>query len=669
MKTLQRVLAGTLVFVWPQLALAHDGPDGKITHRHNEVKAQPDGTAEWREAEVGDLIYKQGRVNTLEASTAAVLMRDQGSVAMRANTLLIIYGHHALRDKKIIAMEAELERGALRSRLGELEGGSTSEVTTPGAETTMTGGNSLIKVDDEGTSRIHNHGEGETNVQAKRGGKTKVKRGMGVKVEKKKRARKPIPLPPTPGWAGGTQVFLGVSGQISELSGAWAAVPEAETYYVEVARDAEGIDVISAIEVPKSVAGFEVHGLPAGSYHVRVASVDDDQFESIPSDAYSVELVDVGLAGPGGVGPFWPTDGGLTPVPLVLPGTALELPAGIRCGPSADALEARPLFIEAGTHELVCERDDGATVAAFPVEVPALGAQVEDGEDAAAPAPSATLELPRGVEVTRELRFDTDLELPPTLYLMPPEGIEVVRVEPGAEPGSWSLTLIADETVPADAEIGLSFVDPASIEGELPSFASVRVEVVEPPEPSEPPPPPTKPERHMFEFGVAGGLVLLSESHGLFRPSSSSHQPFNRPAGEVVLRAGYYPLRWVGIELDGRLIPTRVANDERALAYSIRAQVLGQLPYRVTPYLALGGEMLGVRSDPVALGSDLDFGVHFGGGLKVYITPKLAFRAGVTGMFHEGLGDTRSTHLEVDFGLSVVLGRRSAGRQVKGSAD
>lgn len=654
MSYLQRGFFGALLSVGPMLtpveAAAHDGADGKVTHRHNEVRAQPDAEADWRDAQVGDLIYRQGRVNTLDASTAAVSMREQGSVSMRANTLLIIYGHHALRQRKVIAMDAELERGALRTRLSELEGGV---VASPSADTELEGGNSLIKVDDEGTSRVHNHGEGKTEVKAKRGGKVAVKRGMGVKVKPKQRASKPIPLPPTPAWSAGPQVFLGVAGRISELRGSWAPVAAAESYFVEVATDAEGIQVISAIEVPKTVSGFEVHGLPAGSYHVRVASVDDDQFESIPSQAFEVELVDVGLLGPGGVEALWPEDT-LTPVPKVLPGTALELPTGIRCAPPGEPRVARPLFVTPGVHELECEREDGAAVAPFAVEVPEIGPGVRsDGEAGLRDA----FELPRGQLVTRELVLDSALELPRELYLTGPEGLEIHELTPGAQPGSWAVTLRASAQVPDEVELGLSFVDPGSVELELPAFVRVRVQVVEPePEPE----PELGPERNMWELGVAGGLWALSEHHGLVGPDSAQ-VPFVRPAGVLALRAGYYPRSWVGVELDGRLSPTRTALDDSALLYSVRAQLLGQLPTRLTPYLSGGVQLLGVRSGADALGSDSALGGLLGTGLKLYLDRRLALRAGLGVSFHPGAEGRVAASTEFDLGLSFVLGRREPG--------
>ncbi|MCA9685470.1 MAG: FecR domain-containing protein, partial [Myxococcales bacterium] len=512
-----------LVLAGQRSTWAHDGPDGQVSHRNNDVRSQPSANVEWHPAELGEPLYKQGRINTFEDSTAAVTLRDNSTVALRANTLMIIYGHHALRDKHVIAVGAELERGALRARLGELEGGQQAVVSTPSAAAELAGGNSLLKVDEQGTSRIHNHGDGNAEVAANKGGRTRLARGMGVKVEVDRRASKPIPLPPTPGWVDAPRIFLAVPGHQSELRGRWAPIAAANSYFVEVARDVEGVDVISAVEVPASTQDFEIHGLPVGSYHVRVAAVDADQFESIPSDALDLELIAVDLLGPGGVAAAWPEDDATSPRPSVLPGTTFELPPGIRCSGSDGRLDARPLLLRPGVHEASCEDDQGRPVVAFPIEVVDLGVGLGDTGDLAG-------EIVRGQISTHEIRVapPSGLALPSTLHVQAPAGVEVRAVEAvdeGGEPGLWRLTLLAGPEAPAEVALGLSFVDPAPLGDSSdtvdPRFATVSLRVLEPPAATAPEP---APERHMVELGLAGGLLFIAPDHGLYRPSTSEHR-------------------------------------------------------------------------------------------------------------------------------------------------
>ena len=635
-------------------ALAHDGPDGQISHKHNEVRSQPSANTEWHEAQVGESLFKAGRVTTESESMAAVLFRDSSSVALRENTLLIVYGHHALRDKHVIAMGAELERGTLRSRLGELEGGAQQQaiIASPSAATSMTGGNNLLKVDAAGTTRVANHGDGQTKVASNAGGETKLAKGMGVKVESNKRAAKPIVLPPTPTWSSGPELFLTVPGQLSEVRGAWLPVAEAHGYYVELAHDESGVDVLAAIETPGNADRFEIHGLSAGRYFVRVAAIDDDQFESIPSQGRALELIDVALASPGSAAVIWPDDASAA-VPRVLPGTALELPQGVRCGPDSESLVARPIYVEPGVTTLVCQSDEGREVAAFPVDVAALAAAFTDAE---------AFRVERGARVTREIAVDSSVPLPDQLYVQPSSGLSVESVETIETVGErrWRVTmLVADDAPTLGGQLELSLIAPVP-DQPFASFASVAVEVIEPSAVDESAAP-ERPERHMLELGLAGGVFIPSPNHGLYRPSTSEQQAM-RTSAQVAARAGYYPLRYVGIELAGRVMPTRITDGQRVTAWSLRGQLVGQLGTRVTPFVLVGAELIGVASPASALGRDSDFGVVVGGGLKAFVLPRLALRLGVNVGIYERLGDGFTAHVDADLGLSFVLGRRSAGR-------
>ncbi len=635
-------------------AAAHDGPDAQISHTHNEVRSQPAPSTQWHDAELGEALYKKGRVNTGDEATAAILLRDDSTIALRAKTLLIVYGHHALRNKKIIAMDAELERGTLRARLGELEGERKAGVKMPGGEAKLAGGNNLIKVDDEGTGRVANHGDGQTSVVGNKGGNRKLKKGMGVKVKKNKPVEKPILLPPTPSWTPGTTVFLTAPGRRSTIRGTWGTIPKAETYFVEVASDPVGLDVLSAVEVPKQVDNFEVHGLPVGRYHVTVAAVDDDQFESIPSEVYSVRLVEVGFEGAGGTQPLWSEDN-LTPVPTVLPGTVVTLPEGVRCASSADApLESSVTLMNPGTADLRCETDAGETVEGFPIEVVDLGVGMAVPDDAKADA----LMVTRGRQVTREIQIDADIPLPDQIFLDTPEGVRVDSIESLGE-GRWSVTLFAEEGSPANADIGVSFVGEDGGAAPGTTFTTVSLTVSDPEEAA---PEPLEPERHMFELGIGGGLFLASDRHALFRPAVADQQPLRRPSPEVLIRAGYYPIRWVGVEIAGRYAAARTVDGGFAPLWSARVQLVGQLPSRVTPYINAGIEAIGISSSDDVLGRDTDYALVVGGGLKAYVTRRVALRLGAGAVIADGPLRSLVPNFEVDLGVAVVLGRRSADR-------
>jgi hypothetical protein len=653
MKSLQLVsfaLALTLALA-PVPLLAHDGPDGTISHKHNEVRAQPTPSEPWHDASLGETLYKAGRVSTAGDSMAAVRLRDDSTVAMRQNTLLIVYGHHATHRAEVIAMEAELERGTLRARLGELEGGRAAHIASPSATSELAGGNTLIKVDDQGTARVANHGEGNTAVVAKRGGKTKLDKGMGVKVEVGKRAAKPIVLPPTPTWLAGPRVFLSVPGQRSEVRGRWATLEQAQGgYFVELARDDAGTDVLAAIEVPSSADSFEVHGLPAGRYHVRVAAIDGDQFESIPSDASALELLDVALAGPGGAGVEWPSDSA-SPVPRVLPGTTLELPSGVRCGETLEQLVEAPVYRTPGPTTLVCRTDDGREVEAFPVEVVALAPALTDAE---------AFRVVRGEQVVREIAIDSALPLPEQIYVADTPGFAVESIESLGE-GRYRITLQVAADAPPAATLQLGLEAPR--EGEpFAAFGSLALEVVDPIVTEDIPLLPDY-VQHQVELGLSLGLFMPASNHALYRLPDAEHQAM-RSTGQLLARVGYYPLRYFGIEAAARVMPTQVVDDRRATAWALRGVLVGQLDTRVGPYVVGGVEALGVASPAQVLGRDTDLGFVLGGGLKAYLRPRLLLRIGLTAGIHERVGAGVTAHADAELGLTVLLGPRSRGREL-----
>ncbi len=182
------------------------------------------------------------------------------------------------------------------------------------------------------------------------------------------------------------------------------------------------------------------------------------------------------------------------------------------------------------------------------------------------------------------------------------------------------------------------------------------------------------PRDNYIELGLAGGMWLVSNEHELFDPDIDrgisdtpggamvDWHPLRRVAPAIALRVGYYPLRFVGVEAEGTLLPTRMRNvDERALIYGFRGQVVAQLGnYALTPFVLVGGGLIGIRSGPEALGRDVDPALHFGGGLKLHLDRwvlRLDIRDVVS--HRRGVDETfEAHHLELLLGASVMLGVR-----------
>lgn len=193
------------------------------------------------------------------------------------------------------------------------------------------------------------------------------------------------------------------------------------------------------------------------------------------------------------------------------------------------------------------------------------------------------------------------------------------------------------------------------------------------PAPSEPrPSEPTRaswlrrwaPTNNYAELGLFGGLLRIDDRHELFDSRADRPDlgwlPLRRPNAALGARVGYYPLRFVGIEAEGTLVPARVDERDAALVYALRGHVVGQLGlWAVTPFVLVGGGLVGVRSPSDALGRDVDPALDFGGGVKVHLDRwivRLDVRDVVTNQ--QGVDATFSSHnLELLLGVGVRLGR------------
>lgn len=172
------------------------------------------------------------------------------------------------------------------------------------------------------------------------------------------------------------------------------------------------------------------------------------------------------------------------------------------------------------------------------------------------------------------------------------------------------------------------------------------------------------PTRNMLELGVYGGLFLPSTEIELFEPDTMradmGFREFNRLALDVGARVGYYPARFLGLEVEGGVMPTQTTAEQRALMYHVRGHVVAQLArWSVAPFLLAGPSGLGVASDSTSVGNDIDLGFHFGGGVKFFFNRWTMLRLDLrdTLTARRGLGEGVANSFEVLLGFSVTLGR------------
>ncbi len=169
------------------------------------------------------------------------------------------------------------------------------------------------------------------------------------------------------------------------------------------------------------------------------------------------------------------------------------------------------------------------------------------------------------------------------------------------------------------------------------------------------------PERNMFELGLWGGVLVMNREHELYDPRVAPHLRYRPAAFDLGLRFAYFPLRWLGGEIEAGVMPTRNAADARTTLYTVRGHAIFQLPWwRLTPFLVVGGGGMGVASRPSALGNDIDASFHWGPGLKFYVNRYLAIRLDLRHLVgaRRVLDNGAASHFEALLGLSLTLGRK-----------
>jgi outer membrane protein OmpA-like peptidoglycan-associated protein len=169
-----------------------------------------------------------------------------------------------------------------------------------------------------------------------------------------------------------------------------------------------------------------------------------------------------------------------------------------------------------------------------------------------------------------------------------------------------------------------------------------------------------RPTRNQIELGIFGGLMFpAGGSHELYNPNLT-WAPYKKVAPDIGLRVGFYPLSFLGLEIEGAVVPTKIndATGGGAFLGGFRGYGLFQLPYRIAPFALIGIGFLGAQSD--RLGKDIDPAIHFGGGVKFYVNRLIALRLDIRdNVSAQHLVDNGRTHYpEILLGLSILLNRK-----------
>ncbi|WP_434423023.1 hypothetical protein [Nannocystis pusilla] len=182
----------------------------------------------------------------------------------------------------------------------------------------------------------------------------------------------------------------------------------------------------------------------------------------------------------------------------------------------------------------------------------------------------------------------------------------------------------------------------------------------------EKPVPPWRKEMHMIEVGWLMGALFGAKDHGLYGVDPPNPpRPF-KTGFDIGLRFAYLPVRFVGVEIEGNVSPTKVnvEDGKRAVLFGLRGHVILQLPTRITPFIVAGGGMFGGSSKDELVGKKVDGALHVGGGVKIYVSKWVAIRIDgrdiMTPSYAKAAGGELSYahHGEFTFGVSFVWGRK-----------
>jgi len=172
------------------------------------------------------------------------------------------------------------------------------------------------------------------------------------------------------------------------------------------------------------------------------------------------------------------------------------------------------------------------------------------------------------------------------------------------------------------------------------------------------------PPSSLIEAGIYGGVLVPSRRIELFEADfalpDQGYRPLAAAFPELGLRASYTPLAFVGVEAEASVMPGSTEAGDRVLMWSARGHLVAQLArWSVTPFVLVGGGLLGVSSDRSAVGNDVDATLHFGGGAKVYLNRWMMLRLDVRDVVaaRRGYQDGMVHSPEILLGVSMTFGR------------
>jgi hypothetical protein len=406
--------------------------DASIRSMNPDVRAREAG-ASWSPASPGMPLHSSANVSTLEKGRADLEFIDRTRVFLAPNTLVVIYGTAARTQvSRLPPARVELESGELKAGLAALRGDAVEVAVKGGGRVSASSRDAVVERKGERTTVAVFDGK----AAVASGGKTvDVPTNHGTRFVGAAPPSPPRPLPPAPAWEGAAADGLVLAAKDGgAVVAAWAGVPKAAAYRVELARDAGFGDLVVREEVPARIRSFRAEKLPPGEYHLHVRAIDDEDYLGVAA-ARDVRVVAATIEG-GTLGA-----GEITAsryAELVLP-SAAELEVSLDGGAFVPAPPRLDLRKSAPKSLAVRARGSlAATTLALRYVEAAADVEARPG-DAGALAVTARLRGLDGVDVGARVR--------PSLRVRRGASVASVALAPGAG-GAWVASIPAGPIAP-----------------------------------------------------------------------------------------------------------------------------------------------------------------------------------------------------------------------------
>lgn len=169
-----------------------------------------------------------------------------------------------------------------------------------------------------------------------------------------------------------------------------------------------------------------------------------------------------------------------------------------------------------------------------------------------------------------------------------------------------------------------------------------------------------KPEKNLWEVAMFGGLLFPSTNHNL-KVAVLPREEFSSVAGGLGGSLAYYPLSFLGVELEGIGAGGSTKTSKfSSVFYGLRAHAVVQLPlYSIVPFALIGGGTLGAVTE--TMGHDRDGAFHFGAGVKVPVNHRVSgrfdIRDNLTQKGNNAANGKQTHHPELHLGVTFTFER------------